>query len=44
MAKTPEIFIEVVTTLDEDASDVRDIKTSSGIRQKVFQAIISLLQ
>jgi hypothetical protein len=40
VAKTPEIFIEVVTTLDEDASDVRDIKPPVSLAKSYFRLYI----
>ena len=40
MAKTPEIFIEVVTTLDADASDVRDIKPPVSLDKSYFRLYI----
>jgi len=40
VAKTPEIFIEVVTTLDEDASDVRDIKPPVSLDKSYFRLYI----
>ncbi len=38
--KTPEIFIEVVTTLDDDASDVRDIKPPVSLDKRYFKLYI----
>jgi len=40
VAKTPEIFIEVVTTLDEDASDVRGIKPPVSLDKNYFRLYI----
>ncbi|MHC4268598.1 MAG: hypothetical protein ACYSTS_09045 [Planctomycetota bacterium] len=40
VAKTPEIFIEVATTLDEDASDVRDIKPPVSLHKSYFRLYI----
>lgn len=40
VAKTPEIFIEVATTLDEDASDVRDIKPPVALDKSYFRLYI----
>lgn len=40
VAKTPEIFIEVVTTLDKDASDVRDIKPPVALKKNYFRLYI----
>ena len=37
VVKTPEVFIEVVTTLDEDASDVRDIRPPVVIKKNYFR-------
>jgi len=37
VVKTPEVFIEVVTTLDEDASDVRDIRPPVAIKKNYFR-------
>lgn len=40
VAKTPEIFIEVVTTLDENASDVKDIKPPVSLDKSYFRLYI----
>ncbi len=40
VAKTPEIFIEVVTTLDENASDVRGIKPPVALDKNYFRLYI----
>ena len=40
VAKTPEIFIEVATTLDEDASDVRGIKPPVALDKSYFRLYI----
>lgn len=40
VVKTPEVFIEVVTTLDENASDVRDIKPPVAINKSYFRLYI----
>ncbi len=40
VAKTPEIFIEVVTTLDTDASDVRDIAPPVSLHKSYFRIYI----
>ncbi len=37
VVKTPEVFIEVVTTLDENAGDVRDIKPPVAIKRNYFR-------
>jgi len=37
VVKTPEVFIVVVTTLDEDASDVRDIRPPVVIKKNYFR-------
>ncbi len=39
-AKTPEIFVEVVTTLDADASDVRDIKPPVALHKNYYRLYI----
>lgn len=38
--KTPEIFVEVVTTLDADASDVRDIKPPVSLHKSYYRLYI----
>ncbi|MFQ5686168.1 MAG: BatD family protein [Candidatus Scalindua sp.] len=38
--KTPEVFIEVLTTLDENASDIRDIKPPVTINKNYFRLYI----
>ncbi len=38
--KTPEIFVEVVTTLDENASDVRGIKPPVSLDKRYFKLYI----
>jgi len=40
VAKTPEIFIEVVTMLDADASDVRGIKPPVSLDKRYFKLYI----
>lgn len=40
VVKTPEVFIEVVTTLDENASDVRGIKPPVAINKSYFRLYI----
>ncbi len=40
VAKTPEIFIEVATTLDADASDVRDIAPPVVLHKNYFRLYI----
>ena len=40
VAKTPEIFIEVVTMLDADASDVRGIKPPMSLDKRYFKLYI----
>ena len=40
LAKTPEIFVEVVTTLDPDASDVRDIKPPVALHKNYYKLYI----
>jgi hypothetical protein len=40
VAKTPEIFVEVVTVLDADASDVRDIKPPVSLDKRYFKLYI----
>ena len=40
VAKTPEIFIEVVTMLDPDASDVRGIKPPVSLNKRYFKLYI----
>ncbi len=40
VAKTPEIFIEVATTLGADASDVRDIKPPVALHKNYFRLYI----
>ncbi len=40
VVKTPEVFIEVVTTLDEDASDIRGIKSPVAINKSYFRLYI----
>ncbi len=40
VAKTPEIFIEVATTLDADASDVRDIVPPMALDKSYFRIYI----
>ncbi len=40
VAKTPEIFIEVATTLDEDASDVRGIAPPVSLHKSYFRLYI----
>ena len=40
VAKTPEIFIEVATTLDADASDVRDITPPVALHKSYFRLYI----
>ena len=40
VAKTPEIFIEVVTTLDDNASDVRGIKPPVSLSKSYFRLYI----
>ena len=40
VVKTPEVFIEVVTTLDENASDVRGIKPPVAIKKSYFRIYI----
>jgi hypothetical protein len=40
VAKTPEIFIEIATTLDADASDVRDITPPVGLDKNYFRLYI----
>ncbi len=40
IAKTPEIFIEVATTLDVDASDVRDIAPPVALHKSYFKLYI----
>ena len=40
MAKTPEIFVEVVTVLDADASDVRGIKPPVSLDKRYFKLYI----
>ncbi len=40
VAKTPEIFIEVMTTLDENASDVRDIKPPVSLDKSYLRLYI----
>ena len=44
VAKTPEIFVEVVTVLDADASDVRGIKPPVSLWTKDILSYTSLLQ
>ena len=40
LAKTPEIFVEVVTVLDADASDVRGIKPPVSLDKRYFKLYI----
>ncbi len=40
VVKTPEVFIEVVTTLDENASDVRGITPTVAINKSYFRLYI----
>ena len=40
VAKTPEIFVEVVTVLDADASDVRGIKPPVSLDKRYFKLYI----
>ncbi|MCP4266911.1 MAG: protein BatD [Candidatus Brocadiaceae bacterium] len=40
VAKTPEIFIEVATTLDADASDVRDIAPPVALHKSYYKLYI----
>ena len=40
VVKTPEVFVEVVTILDEDASDVRGIAPPVAIRKSYFRLYI----
>ncbi len=40
VVKTSEVFIEVVTTLDENASDIRDIKSPVAIKKTYFRLYI----
>ncbi len=40
VTKTPEIFVEVETTLDQDASDVRDIKPPVALDKSYFRLYI----
>jgi hypothetical protein len=40
VAKTPEIFIEIATTLDADASDVRDITPPVALDKNYFRLYI----
>lgn len=40
VAKTPEIFIEIVTMLDADASDVRGIKPPVSLDKRYFKLYI----
>ena len=40
VAKAPEVFIEVVTTLDENASDVRGIKPPVSLDKRYFKLYI----
>ncbi len=40
VAKTPEIFVEVVTVLDADASDVRGIKPPVSLSKSYFRLYI----
>ena len=40
VAKTPEIFIEIATTLDEDASDVRGIAPPVSLHKSYFRLYI----
>lgn len=40
VAKTPEVFVEVVSTLDENASDIRDIRSPVAINKNYTRLYI----